>query len=128
MDWEELLGKNIDYSNSIITPNIFCPRDYKNINGWKQKIESVNRKFNLNLKILKIKVRVHIEECGLHHQKIIGSRNTDQLYYDDYYCKIKKGCYLETKDVVTDILFIVNENVTEDSIKNSINPGWFSFI
>lgn len=123
MDWKQLFGKNVDYLSSVCTENIFCPSDYKNVKGWKQKIESVNKKFNLCLKIIKMPALVKENMCGTHHQKIIGSINSDKLYYDDYYCKINRGCYLEIKNIDANVLFIVTENITEEDIKNTIRPS-----
>lgn len=50
MDWVTILGKNIDYPNSIITPYIFCPFDYKNVNDWKQKMIPLIENLISNLK------------------------------------------------------------------------------
>ena len=140
--WKNLFGPNVDYNKAIATDKVFCPSDYKNVKGWKQKIESINNKYYLNLKIVKIKVMGHLNVCGLHHGKIIGTHQTDgKLYHDDYYCKVRRGCYLEKKNTEIFALFITennNENNTEDEIereieceiKCKIEPGatWFTFI
>jgi hypothetical protein len=124
MDWEKLLGFHKD---AVYTNNVFCPKNYKNKRGWKQKIESVNRKFNLNLSIVSIDVMEHFEVCETHHCKIIGTYNVEgELFYDDYFCKYKKGCRRFIKNQKVSILFITKCDINiRDEIKE---PNWFSWI
>lgn len=114
-------------SKGIYSANVFCPEDYKNTNGWKQKIESINRKHGTNFFIKKMEVMGHLEMCTTHHGKIVGSRDVEgKLYYDDYYCKVRRGCCLGISHKKITILFIM---ASEQDVRKEIpEPSWFSYL
>jgi len=127
MSWD-LFGKQKE--DGVWSTTVFCPKDYKNVNGWKQKLESINKKHGTKFFMKSIEVMGHFEMCRTHHSKIIGSRNIEgQLYYDDYYCKAKRGCSMYISDQKIFAIFIMETDIQEQEVKKEIpNTEWFSWI
>jgi hypothetical protein len=87
MAWLSLF-KNVDTKDS--SDYVLRPSDYKNFRGWQDRC----RKHNIQ--VVKYTVEVELAICETHHLPILGIKYSPEprgkVYYDDYYCKIGRGC------------------------------------